>query len=54
LLVERDRPVPKDRIADLLWGDRQPRRVAATIETYVSVLRRRLDFGSDRDTAPSA
>ena len=43
LLVERGRPVPKERIAELLWGAAQPRRAAATIETYVSVLRGRLD-----------
>jgi DNA-binding SARP family transcriptional activator/pimeloyl-ACP methyl ester carboxylesterase len=42
LLLERDRTVPKERLADLLWGDRLPQRVAATIETYVSVLRRAL------------
>jgi DNA-binding SARP family transcriptional activator/pimeloyl-ACP methyl ester carboxylesterase len=42
LLLERGRPVPKDRIADLLWGEALPQRVAATIETYVSVLRSRL------------
>jgi DNA-binding SARP family transcriptional activator/pimeloyl-ACP methyl ester carboxylesterase len=43
LLVERGRPVPKERIAELLWGEAQPRRAAATIETYVLVLRGRLD-----------
>jgi DNA-binding SARP family transcriptional activator/pimeloyl-ACP methyl ester carboxylesterase len=43
LLLERGRVVAKDRIAELLWGDEPPQRAAATIETYVSVLRRRLD-----------
>jgi DNA-binding SARP family transcriptional activator len=43
LLLERGRLVPKDRIAELLWGAALPRRVAATVETYVAVLRRRLD-----------
>jgi DNA-binding SARP family transcriptional activator len=43
LLLERGRLVPKERIGELLWGERPPRRVAATIETYVSVLRHRLD-----------
>ena len=47
LLLERGRLVPKDRAADLLWGERPPRRAAVTIETYVSLLRRRLDSGSD-------
>jgi pimeloyl-ACP methyl ester carboxylesterase len=46
LLLERGRTVPKERLADLLWGDRLPQRVAATIETYVSVLRRALGGGS--------
>lgn len=43
LLLECGRTVPKDRIADRLWGERLPQRVSATIETYVSVLRRLLD-----------
>jgi DNA-binding SARP family transcriptional activator/pimeloyl-ACP methyl ester carboxylesterase len=43
LLLARGRLVSKDRIAELLWGDALPQRVAATVETYVSVLRRRLD-----------
>lgn len=43
LLLERGRMVPKDRIADLLWGERLPKKVATTIENYVSVLRRELD-----------
>ncbi len=42
LLVERGRAVAKERIADLLWGSDLPRNVSATLETYVSVLRRHL------------
>jgi DNA-binding SARP family transcriptional activator/tetratricopeptide (TPR) repeat protein len=42
LLLERGRPVAKDRLAELLWGNEPPRNVAATLETYVSLLRRRL------------
>lgn len=42
LISERGRAVTKDRIADLLWGEEPPRNVAATLETYVSVLRRNL------------
>jgi len=42
LLLERGRIVAKDRIADRLWGADLPQRVAATIESYVSVLRARL------------
>ncbi|MGH9243278.1 MAG: winged helix-turn-helix domain-containing protein [Acidimicrobiales bacterium] len=40
LLLERGRPVSKDRLADLVWGERLPRRVEATIESYMSVLAR--------------
>ena len=40
LLLERGRPVSKDHIADCLWGQRLPVSAAATIETYVSQLRR--------------
>jgi DNA-binding SARP family transcriptional activator/pimeloyl-ACP methyl ester carboxylesterase len=42
LLLDRGRLVPKDRLADMLWAERLPQRVSATIETYVSVLRRSL------------
>lgn len=43
LLTERGRVVPKDRIADLLWHDELPQDASATIDTYVSVLRRQLE-----------
>jgi DNA-binding SARP family transcriptional activator/tetratricopeptide (TPR) repeat protein len=43
LLAHRGRIVSKDRIADLLWGDGLPKNVAATLETYVSKLRRALE-----------
>jgi DNA-binding SARP family transcriptional activator len=49
LVAARGRPVPKERLADLLWGERLPRNVAATLETYVSVLRNRLEPGGARD-----
>lgn len=42
LLLARGHSVPKDRLADFLWGDDLPQNVSATIETYVSVLRRQL------------
>lgn len=39
----------KDRIADLLWGEALPRNPAATLETCVCLLRRRLtSSGADR------
>ena len=47
LLIGRGSPVPKDRVADLLWGDELPQNVSASIETYVSVLRRSLDSDGD-------
>ncbi len=39
LLLERGHPVPKDRLAEWLWGDALPRNVAATLETYISNIR---------------
>lgn len=42
LLLGRGQPQSKDRIADLLWGEDLPRNISATLETYVSVLRRSL------------
>jgi DNA-binding SARP family transcriptional activator len=43
LLLARGRAVSKDVMADHLWGESLPRNVSASLETYVSVLRRRLD-----------
>lgn len=43
LLTERGRVVPKERIADLLWNDELPQNASAAIDTYVSVLRKRLE-----------
>ena len=43
LLNERGRVVSKDRIVDLLWPDDLPQNAAATLDTYVSVLRRHLE-----------
>ncbi|HEY5948161.1 MAG TPA: AAA family ATPase [Kofleriaceae bacterium] len=43
LVAHRGRIASKDRIAGLLWGDAPPRNVAATLETYVSKLRRALE-----------
>jgi DNA-binding SARP family transcriptional activator len=42
LLLARGHPVSKERLADHLWGDALPQNVSATLETYISVLRRRL------------
>lgn len=43
LLLARGAQVSKDRLGDLLWGENGPINVAATLATYVSVLRTRLD-----------
>jgi len=45
LLLARGRPVSKDRIAEMLWGENPPRNISATLETYVSVLRGKLGGG---------
>ncbi|MFL5927637.1 MAG: BTAD domain-containing putative transcriptional regulator, partial [Gaiellaceae bacterium] len=42
LLCAQGSPVSKDRLAEGLWGERLPQNVDATLETYVSVLRRSL------------
>src|SRR3954469_15269625 len=42
LLAARGRRVPSDRLADLLWGEHLPKHAAAALQTFVSVLRRRL------------
>ncbi len=43
LLCARGRPVRKDRMAELLWGEVPPQNAAATLETYVSILRKHLE-----------
>jgi pimeloyl-ACP methyl ester carboxylesterase/DNA-binding SARP family transcriptional activator len=42
LLVHQGQPVPKERIAELVWGDSQPRDPTRTLEAYVSQIRARL------------
>jgi DNA-binding SARP family transcriptional activator len=48
LLSARGHRVPTDRIADLLWGEQRPKHAAASIQTFVSVLRRHLVADRDR------
>lgn len=48
LLLNIGRPVSKDRLIDLLWGDTRPNEAVTSIESYVSVLRRHLQPGSGR------
>jgi DNA-binding SARP family transcriptional activator len=42
LLLRRGVPVSKDVLIDLLWGDEPPKGARATLESYVSLLRRHL------------
>lgn len=42
LVAARGRPVAKAKLADLLWGEALPNDAMATLENYVSRLRRRL------------
>jgi len=49
LLAARGRRVSTDRLADLLWGEQQPQDPSGSLQTFVSVLRRRL--APDRDWA---
>jgi len=41
-------PVPKDRLADLLWDGRPPRSYVGSLESYVCNLRRALQLGQGR------
>ena len=43
LLVEAGRVVSVDRIVDLLWGDAPPSAATASLQAYVSQLRRILE-----------
>ena len=52
LLAARGHRVPTDRLAELLWGDEPPQNAAGSLQTFVSVLRRRLT--TDRERAPRA
>jgi DNA-binding SARP family transcriptional activator len=51
LLAARGHRVSTSRIADGLWGDEPPRDTAAAVQTFVSVLRRRLVDDRDRARA---
>ena len=52
LLVEAHRVVSLDRLIDLLWGDERPARSTASLQVYVSNLRRVLEPGRQRHTPP--
>jgi DNA-binding SARP family transcriptional activator len=49
LLAAGGHRVSTDRLADLLWGEQQPQDPSGSLQTFVSVLRRRL--APDRDWA---
>lgn len=51
LAVAGGAPVSKERLVDQLWGDNPPRTATATLESYVSLLRRRLGVPGGRDSA---
>ncbi len=42
LLLARGRPVGKETLADALWPEARPKNAAATLETYVSIIRSRM------------
>ena len=44
-------PVSKDRLVEQLWGEAAPRTATATLESYVSLLRRRLGVARGRGSA---
>jgi DNA-binding SARP family transcriptional activator len=48
LLAARGHHVPTERIAELLWSDDRPADVSASIQTFVSVLRRHLTCDRER------
>ncbi|MYV56307.1 hypothetical protein GT042_28110 [Streptomyces sp. SID3212] len=43
LLLSANTPVPTDRLIEGLWGERPPQAAGATLQMYVSGLRRALD-----------
>lgn len=46
LALAEGAPVTKDRLAQALWGESPPTSAAATLETYVCVLRGRIGAGT--------
>jgi DNA-binding SARP family transcriptional activator len=51
LAISLGSPVPKDRLADQLWNGEPPKSYIGTLESYVSLLRRRLGVGRGRTSA---
>jgi DNA-binding SARP family transcriptional activator len=44
-------PVSKDRLVELLWGDNPPRTYTGTLESYISLLRRKMGIARGRGSA---
>jgi DNA-binding SARP family transcriptional activator len=44
-------PVSKDRLVERLWGDNPPRTYTGTLESYISLLRRRMGVARGRGSA---
>jgi DNA-binding SARP family transcriptional activator len=51
LVAERGHRVPVDRLAERLWGSELPKDVAGSLQTFVSMLRRRLTPDRERARA---
>jgi DNA-binding SARP family transcriptional activator len=51
LAVSLGTPVPKERLADKLWDGAPPRTYIGTLESYVSLIRRRLGIARGRNSA---
>lgn len=49
LLLNLGVPISKDRLIDILWAGQAPAEALPTLESYVSVLRRRLQPGRGKD-----
>ena len=48
LVAARGHRVPTDRLAEVLWGAERPQNAAGSLQTFVSVLRRRLVTDRER------
>jgi len=44
-------PVSKDRLVEQLWGDNPPRTYTGTLESYISLLRRKMGIARGRGSA---
>jgi DNA-binding SARP family transcriptional activator len=51
LALSAGTPVTKDRLVDQLWDGKPPRTYIGTLESYVSLLRRRMGVGRGRGSA---